>query len=396
MPVKRPQEYKGFALLSFGFRPFFLMASLYGGLSVLIWLPFLRGYLEAGTTFLPVDWHMHELFFGFITAVICGFLFTSIPNWTGRLPVQGLPLLSMVTLWLMGRGAIFFSAHIGWIGALVIDGAFLCTLWAAISIEILKGRNWRNLKILIPLSFLTGSNILFHLEAHYGGSAEYSKRIALAAIIAFILLIGGRIIPSFTRNWLVKFNPGRLPHPFALYEKITLVFSIVTLFGWFLFPNNHLVGLLFWAAAILLVGQLFRWAGNRALKAPLVLVLHSSYFFIPLGFMLMGGAILFPSAVSPVAGIHALGTGAAANMILSVMVRSTKGHTGRTLRMEFADYAIFGSILFSAITRIASALFPDQEFFLLEISVLLWVIAFLGFAAAYSGALLNPKVRPFS
>ncbi len=391
MPNKRRQSYKGPAFLSFGFRPFFLLAAIYAAVSILFWLPLFYGHLETATEFVPVDWHIHELLFGFATAVICGFLYTAVPNWTGRMPVQGLPLLCMVLLWVSGRVAVTFSVHIGWIGALVIDCAFLFSLWTVIAVEIIKGKNWRNLKVLVPLSILFGANVVFHLEAHFFGAADYSKRAALAAIIAFILLIGGRIIPSFTRNWLVKFNTGRLPQPFGTYEKVSLAISVFTLTSWVAFSEDEMVGFLFLVTTALLLGQLARWAGDRIVKEPLVLVLHSSYLFVPLGFFLLGISILFPSVLLPVAGIHALGTGAVANMILSVMTRATKGHTGKPLTMVPTDYLVFGSIVLSAIARILSSVFPDQLNFLLEVSALAWMIAFMGFAVFYSGALLKSK-----
>jgi uncharacterized protein involved in response to NO len=391
MPKKRRQEYGGPVLLSYGFRPFFLLASIYAAMSILVWIPFFYGHLEVASDFTPVDWHMHELVFGFATAVICGFLYTAVPNWTGRLPVQGLPLLCMVLLWAAGRVAVTFSVHVGWFGAMIIDCAFLFSLWAVIAIEIIKGRNWRNLKVLLPLSILFGSNIAFHIEAHFLGSADYSKRTALAVVIAFILLIGGRIIPSFTRNWLVKFNQGRLPQPFGLYEKASLGASVITLASWVAFPASELVGYLFVVTAGILIGQLARWAGDRTLKEPLVFILHSSYFFTPLGFWLLGVSILFPEELLPVVGVHALGTGAIANMILSVMTRATKGHTGRELTMARADYLIFGSIMVTAIARILAAIFPDQLSVLLEVSAITWIVAFMGFAVFYSGALMKSK-----
>src|SRR6187431_1526406 len=146
VPRTRPGNYP--AILSYGFRPFFLLASLYGGVTILFWLPLLYGYLETSSVFTPVDWHIHEMLFGYLAAVVTGFLLTAIPNWTGRLPVLGLPLLGLTALWMAGRVAVYFSAVIGWRLAAIIDVSFLLAVAAAAGREIVAGRNWRNLKVL--------------------------------------------------------------------------------------------------------------------------------------------------------------------------------------------------------------------------------------------------------
>ncbi|RUX84256.1 NnrS family protein, partial [Mesorhizobium sp. M7D.F.Ca.US.004.01.2.1] len=169
MGIPRLRAYTGPAFLSYGFRPFFLLGSLYAALSVLLWLPMYAGELDAHSAFVAVDWHIHEMLFGYLPAIVTGFLLTAIPNWTGRLPVQGLPLLALVVLWLAGRVAVFFSADIGWEAAAVIDGSFLLTVAAAAAREIVVGRNWRNLKVLLPLAVLACANGAFHIEAHSQG-----------------------------------------------------------------------------------------------------------------------------------------------------------------------------------------------------------------------------------
>src|SRR6187431_555782 len=152
VPRTRPGNYP--AILSYGFRPFFLLASLYGGVTILFWLPLLYGYLETSSLFTPVDWHVHEMLFGYVAAVVTGFLLTAVPNWTGRLPLQGGPLLTLVVTWLAGRIAVALSAKTGPVMAGVVDSAFLVLVVAAVAREIIAGRNWRNLKVLIPVGVL--------------------------------------------------------------------------------------------------------------------------------------------------------------------------------------------------------------------------------------------------
>ena len=203
-PIPRLRTYAGPALLSYGFRPFFLFGSIYSGIAVLVWLPMFYRDLSVSTAFLPRDWHAHEMLYGYVAAVVAGFLLTAIPNWTGRLPIQGVPLLLLVAVWAAGRVAVMSSALIGWLAAAIIDVAFLALVAAAATREILAGRNWGNLKVLVLLAVLVAGNVAFHVEAHYWGAAEYSIRLGLVATIMLLMTIGGRLVPSFTRNWLVR------------------------------------------------------------------------------------------------------------------------------------------------------------------------------------------------
>ena len=137
------------------------------------WLPILHGQLALMTAFSPRDWHVHEMLYGYVPAVVTGFLLTAIPNWTGRLPLQGRPLMALIAVWVAGRLAISTSAWTGWIFAAAIDAAFLLVIAGAAAREIIAGRNWRNVKVLILLSLLLAGNIGFHVEVQHSGIAEY-------------------------------------------------------------------------------------------------------------------------------------------------------------------------------------------------------------------------------
>src|SRR5215213_1403003 len=197
-PIPRLRSYDGPALLSYGFRPFFLLGSIYAGVAILAWVPMFHGKLEIMTAFTPRDWHVHEILYGYLPAVITGFLLTAVPNWTGRLPLQGKSLLALVLVWVAGRVAVTTSASIGWAAAATIDASFLMAVALAVAREIISGRKWRNLKVLIILAVLLAGNIAFHVEAHVNGAADYTVRIGIGATVMLIMLIGGRIIPSFT------------------------------------------------------------------------------------------------------------------------------------------------------------------------------------------------------
>ena len=390
VPRTRPG---GPAILSYGFRPFFLVGSLYAGLTILFWLPLFYGHVETFSVFAPVDWHIHEMLFGYLSAVVTGFLLTAIPNWTGRLPVQGMPLLALLLIWLAGRLAVFFSGEIGWIAAAAVDCSFLLAVAGAAAIEIVAGRNWRNLKVLGPVAVLLVANICFHLEVRLNGMSDMSRRLGIGAALVLIMIIGGRIIPSFTRNWLVKANPGRLPVPFNRLDVATIVFSAAALAAWTVSPTARATGAILIAAAMLNLVRLSRWAGDRTLSDPLVAILHVAYLFLPIGLMLAGLAAIFPDTVPLAAAIHAFGVGVIGSMTLAVMTRATLGHTGRDLRADPGTCAIFVAIVASAALRIVAVFLPGQTL-LLHASAAAWAIAFLGYAVLFGGMLVGPKLAP--
>jgi uncharacterized protein involved in response to NO len=386
--LQRRRAYAGPALFSYGFRPFFLAAGLWAAFGILLWLPQYLGLMTLPTAFGPLDWHIHEMLYGYVAASIAGFLLTAIPNWTGRLPVSGWPLAGLAALWLAGRIAILCSAEIGGVAAAVIDVSFLVTLAAVAAREILAGKNWRNLRVLIVLGVLIAGNVVFHAEVLLKGSADYGIRIAIGAAILLISLIGGRIVPSFTNNWLARNNPGRLPVPFSPYDVATMGLSALALVFWIAAPLNAVTGAALLIAGVLQSGRLSRWAGDRALADRLVLVLHVGYAFVPLGFLLLGIAAL-TGDIPPSAGIHAWTAGAVGLMTLAVMTRATLGHTGQKLQAGPATQAIYACVLIGALLRVIAAISGSLP--LLETGGVLWIAGFAGYAFVYAPLLVMRK-----
>ncbi|MEW6121197.1 MAG: NnrS family protein [Pseudomonadota bacterium] len=388
--TSRPGAYEGPAFLSYGFRPLFLFASLQAGLGILVWLPFVSGHLDVPTAFSPVDWHVHEMLFGYQAAAIGGFLLTAIPNWTGRLPVQGMPLLVLSLVWIAGRVAVSGSALIGWQAAMVVDGLFLVLLAAAALREIAVGRNWRNLKVVGILCLLALTNVAFHLEAHLAGEATYARRLAIAAILGLVALIGGRIIPSFTNNWLAPRGEGRLPIPFTGYDKVVLVITAFALAAWVAVPDARASGLALGLCAALHAVRLARWAGDRTWRNPLLLVLHVAYLFVPLGFALTAAASfgLIPAG----AGLHAWTAGAFGTLTLAVMSRASLGHTGRPLNAPLATRLSYLLVLTGSLARIGAALDAGWPV-LLDVAGLAWSLGFILFSVAYWPVFTGPRIR---
>jgi uncharacterized protein involved in response to NO len=391
MAVPRLRSYRGWPLFGNGFRPFFLFGSIYAGLAILVWLPVFHGELTLVSAFAPRDWHVHEMLYGYLPAVITGFLFTAIPNWTGRLPIQGTPLLVLVIVWMMGRVCVTFSAETGWLMAMLVDASFLLLVAAAAAREILAGRNWRNLNVVMLVLLLLAGNIAFHLEAHFNGAADTGIRIGIAVVVLLISLIGGRIIPSFTRNWLVRENPGRLPVPFGRFDVIVVAIGALALSVWVASPAGRLTGTALAIAGLLHLVRLGRWAGDRTWRERLVLILHIGYAFVPSGFLLnaMSAFELVPAG----AGVHAWMVGAAGTLTLAVMSRATLGHTGQQLTASVATQAIYAAVIVAALSRICAVIEPAHSEPLLHLAALAWAAAFFGFAVSFGPLLAGAGRR---
>jgi len=250
---------------------------------------------------------------------------------------------------------------------------------------------WRNLKVLLPLAILTTANVAFHLEAHFNGVSDISRRLAALAAITLIMLIGGRVIPSFTRNWLVRENPGRLPAPFSSFDLVSIAVSVAALAVWTARPDSLVTAAAMAIAALLQFIRLSRWAGLRTLRDPLVWMLHAGYLFVPIGFALFAAAGFWPDVVSPVAGIHALGVGAVGGMTLAVMMRASLGHTGQQLKAGLSGTVIFIALLVAAFSRILATFSDSHTGLTLHIAAFAWMVAFAGFGLIFAPALSRQR-----
>jgi uncharacterized protein involved in response to NO len=387
--LARRRNYAGPAIFSYGFRPFFLAGAIWGALGVLLWVPQYFGEITVPTAMTPIDWHAHEMLYGYVPAIAAGFLLTAIPNWTGRLPVNGPPLAALAVLWLAGRIAILLSAEIGAWTAAAIDLAFLFCLAATALREIMAGRNWRNLRVLGIITLLLAGNFIFHFESIEYGTAVDGTRVGVAAILTLIMLIGGRIVPSFTHNWINRENPVRLPRQFSRFDALCIAVAGSALASWVVAPGHFTSGLLLMTAGVLHVARLARWAGDRTLAEPLVFILHVGYAFVPLGFLLVGASALWPADIPASAGLHAWTTGAAGTMTMAVMTRATLGHTGQALLASSSTRVIYVLIVVAALARIAAAWGWTLE--LLHVAALAWAAAFIGFVVVYGRLLLRQR-----
>ena len=377
-------------ILRAGFRPFFFLGPVWAIVVITLWLQAMAGAITLPTAFDALSWHRHEMMFGFVGAVIAGFLLTAIPNWTGRLPIAGPRLAGLVSLWIAARLAILFSASIGGLTAMAIEAAFLLTLAGSCAREVLVAKN-RNLPVVGVVILFAIAAMVDHLEIlGLIGTDQIGWRSGFALILILISVIGGRIIPSFTANWLIKQKQTRLPGQPSTFDVVSIGATALGLACWAFQIMPGLTAALLFAAGLLQFARLVRWQGYRTVTEPLVLILHLSYLWLPIGLILLGLSIV-DMDVPGTAGLHALGAGAMASMILAVMTRATLGHTGRELHADIGTSAIYVLVTVGAILRVSAPWLPVDYLMSVKIAGALWGGAFLLFLALFGPKLLGPR-----
>lgn len=392
--TERMRAWRGPVILTYGFRPFFFGAGIWAFVSMLLWLFMLRGAVPLPTALDPVSWHAHEFLFGYLGAVVAGFLLTAVPTWTGRLPILGWPLGGLFALWLLGRLAILGSAMLPPLAIALTDLAFPAVLMLTIGWEIVRGSNWKNLVVLGMLGVFAIGNAVFHWEAVQG---DYSAqglglRIGLGAGVMMIAVISGRIIPSFTRNWLVQRGYTVLPSPpMQRFDKIALLVLLIALLVWVIRPEVALTGVLMIIAGSAHLVRLSRWAGHRTGVEPLVWSLHAGYAFVPLGALGLGVGILFPDTIGMAAAQHLWMAGAIGLMTLAVMTRATLGHSGQALTAGLGTQTLYLLLIASVLARVAAGWMPAQSEWLHMLAGLCWLGTFSIFILIYGRYHLSRK-----
>lgn len=308
------------------------------------------------------------------------------------MPIVGWPLGGLFVLWLAGRVAVAMSSNLPAGLAAAVDLSFPLVLAVAIGREIVAGRNWRNLIVLAMLAVFALGNGLYHWEAARGDYAAqgYGLRLGLAAGVMMIAIIGGRIVPSFTRNWLVRRGPGKLPAaPMQGFDKVSQLALLAALLSWVALPLWQGTGVLLGLAGALHAIRLARWAGIRTAAEPLVLVLHAGYAFLSLGAIALAAEILMPGVFGMAAAQHLWMGGAVGLMTLAVMTRATLGHTGQELHAGPGTVAIYLALVTAVLARVAAGVWTDEAMALHSLAGVAWIGAFGGYAVVYGRLLLR-------
>lgn len=374
-----------------GFRPFFFGGATWAVIAIALWLAALSGWMALPTRFDPVAWHRHEMLFGFVGAPVSGFLLTAIPNWTGRLPIAGKPLLALFGLWAAARIGVLASARLGlWPAAICDVGLFVAlALLAAREVVASKNRNMPVVGLVLAFGLADAAD---YAEAAGFIAGGYGWRAAIALVIVMISLIGGRIIPSFTRNWMAKTGTtSAMPTQPEGFDLLVIASTAIALLFWVVFPAHEFTGYMLVLAAAGQALRLSRWGGFGTMSDPLVLVLHVGYAWVPTGLAVLGIAIA-GSRFPPSAGVHALTAGAMTTMILAVMSRASLGHTGRDLRASPMTIASFCCVTLGALLRVVASLGVGPYSIMLDIAGAFWGIALLLFVIVYRPVLWGPRL----
>ena len=374
-----------FALWNLGFRPFYLLATIFGALSVLLWAAQFSGLLRSA--YLQGSlWHAHEMLFGFTTAVIAGFLLTAVRAWTNQPTPSGVPLMGLAALWVCGRILVLtpFAST-----AAIVNTAFPVAVAVAIGIPMWRSRNLRNY-FLAGLLVLLGVLILvvhLALRADVGITARLGLQLALDVVLFIMAVMGGRVIPMFTNNGIPGTNATRN----AWVEKLALGAVILLFAADALQLPPAVVAVIALTGALLHGGRLALWKPWRTVAAPLVWVLHAAYAWLVVHLLLRS---LF--ALELLAGTyatHALTIGAIGGLTLGMMTRTARGHTGRILVADGFELTMFLLIQAAALVRVFGGLaLPGFYMASVQLSALLWAAAMGLYAVRYWPVLTRPRL----
>jgi uncharacterized protein involved in response to NO len=375
----------GFALWQLGFRPFYLLASVFGALSIALWALQFAGWL--GPTYLQGPlWHAHEMLFGFALAVVVGFLLTAGSNWTGRPTLSGAPLAALAALWVAGR--ILVLTPFGWAAA-IVNAAFPLAAAIALAIPFIAARNRRNYFFVGLLLLLSAAALVVH--ASQLGVLEMpgwlGVQVALDVLLFIMAVMAGRVTPMFTNNGIPGASASRRP----AVERAALGTVLALLAADVLQLHGQALAAVAIAGALAHLARWWLWQPWKTVRAPVVWVLHAAYLWIPVHLALRGLAEL--GAIAPSIATHALTVGAAGGLIIGMMTRTARGHTGRPLRADGFDVACYLLVLGAAAVRVVVPLAaPAATMPAVLGSAALWSAGFALYALRYWPALTRPRL----
>jgi len=376
-----------FALFNYGFRPFFLLSAAFAVLALGYFICLTAGLdLPFFSHFDPILWHQHEMVFGYGLAVVTGFLFTAVANWTGQATPKGLWLAVITAAWIAGRVAVLFSALMPWGVAAALDAGFSLLVIAGITPALIKGGNKRNFFFIALLLLFTGASLLM-----WAGFTALGVTAGLNILLLMIVIIGGRVIPMFTERPL-----GLILKRDARINRLTLLTTVAALIAevvahLYMPLQGPVLGLLFLLAALTNLWRLSQWKSWLTLKLPLVWVLHSACLWIIIGFGLKA-CIYFGMDIWATAATHVLTVGGLGVMTLGFMARVALGHTGRPMVVGWPMTVAFVALnLAVGLRAILILVLPEHFLRLAEMAGLMWFVAFGLFLWVYVPILIGPR-----
>lgn len=387
-------------MLAMGFRPFFLLAGLHAAFSLALWALWLGvhqlgGMVDAVTIAPPpFQWHAHEMLFGFSTAAVAGFLLTAVPNWTGTRPVQGWRLGLLVAAWLAGRAVVWLSAALPAPLVLAVDAAFLPLLALMQGPAIVRAGKPRNLVFVVLIALLATANVLSHLGMMevLDGGPQAGQKLAIGVLVVMMTVVGGRVSPAFTGNWLRArgIDPGTTP---GWLNAAAIVSAVAWLAAEALAAPDAVRGGIAAIAAVATLARLATWKGWLARREPLLWILHLGALWLGIGFALSAATLLGVSAVPGNSALHAFTAGAAGSLILGVMSRATLGHTGRALTCDRPLTAAYVLVTVAAALRVFGPIAAPQLYLeAVTLGGLAWVAGYGLFILRFAPILMAPRV----
>jgi uncharacterized protein involved in response to NO len=379
-------------VLAKGFRPFFLLAALYAMVMVPAWLAIFTGKLAPGTYLEPVTWHAHEMTWGFVAAVVAGFLLTAVGNWTQRETATGAPLAGLVLLWLAGRLAMLLAGVLPRGVPAVVDLAFLPTLAVVLARPLVAAKSRRNFVMLAILAALFAANVGVHLEGLAllpSGSARLANLLSVDVIVLLSMIIAGRVFPMFTRNTTGVQTIRVIP-----WLDRTCIAAMVGLLLVDAFPaqGSRVGAVLAGGVGLLAAARAVHWGARHSLRDPLLWILHAGYGWLVVGLLLRGTAGVFGVPSASVA-THALTVGAIGSLTLGMMARVALGHTGHVLAAPSSITIGFVAINLAAMARVLLPTIAPRYYVVgLVVAGVSWVLAFGIFLAAFTSILCRPRV----
>lgn len=375
-----------------GFRPFFLFTGLQALLSLPLWLAVYVGGVDLNLPFAAALWHGHEMVFGFAGAAIAGFLLTAVPNWTNSHHVGGRPLMVLFALWLAGRLAFTLAGILPAFMVAVLDLSFLPYLAWLVGKPLVQAGKMRNIAFLPVLGVFFLANATVHLlTVTQAGDPMVGVYLGLTMVLVLIAIVGGRIVPSFTQNWLRMQGQAVEVTPITWIEKGGAVGSlVVAMIAAIFLPGSLVSGLALLAAAAIHGLRLGRWHGHKTLTNPLLWVLHLGYLWLVVGLVLLALPSFLPT-LTATAALHALTAGCVATMIMAVMTRASLGHSGRPLQVSKAVAVAYGLLALGTLLRVVAPVAGDAQMGLTHAGGTVWSLAWLIFVVVYLPVLTKPR-----
>ncbi|WP_336080469.1 NnrS family protein [Thalassospira sp. CH_XMU1448-2] len=390
-PPKSPHPF-----WSGAFRPLFLLAGLLAIVAVVWWVAGFAHGIVVPSLGTPSYWHAHEMIFGFGGAAIGGFLLTAIANWTGRPAIAGPMLMGLTSTWLLGRISVGFADSLPPVLVILGDLAYFAFLIALGARELIAARNFKNMRVLAVIGVIALFDGLFIASCLNVIALDPAilYQTAILTIILLISLIGGRVIPAFTRNWMQREQINApMPAMFGRFDMACMASIVVAILSTITALGTPLSGGVLLVAAVLHAVRLIRWRGIYSWREPIVAMLHLGYFWVPVGLALLGASHIWPDTIGSRDALHALTGGAMACMIIAISGRAALGHTGRELRASGMLNAAFGLIWLSTAFRIIAGQSNEHYVTILAIATLMWLGGWLAFLIGYGPVLLGPSQK---